>query len=205
MDGVTYVCADALNAAIGSSASGGADGYVPLRDAAVAAGYEVFWDDAYQTVVLLDRAGFIAETDARFTVLNRALAAWAPEDGKNYQSTVDITAGYTKFNSLDGDQTWTMSAALTALSGAAGVELSGSYDLSSLMDILKAANPSLTQSTDDALPGQYSALLKGTSAPGWTRRTRCSICACPCSPPCSPSWASRTPRTCGSPSPWRAI
>ena len=54
-----------------------------------------------------------------------------------------------------------MSAALTALSGAAGVELSGSYDLSSLMDILKAANPSLTQSTDDALPGQYSALLKG--------------------------------------------
>lgn len=74
---------------------------------------------------------------------------------------MDITAGYTKFNSLDGDQTWTMSAALTALSGAAGVELSGSYDLSSLMDILKAANPSLTQSTDDALPGQYSALLKG--------------------------------------------
>lgn len=161
VDGVTYVYADALNAAIGSSASGGADGYVPLRDAAVAAGYEVFWDDAYQTVVLLDRAGFIAETDARFTVLNRALAAWAPEDGKNYQSAVDITAGYTKFNSLDGDQTWTMSAALTALSGAAGVELSGSYDLSSLMDILKAANPSLTQSTDDALPGQYSALLKG--------------------------------------------
>ena len=160
-DGVTYVCADTLNAAIGSTASGGADGYVPLRDAAVAAGYEVFWDDAYQTVVLLDKAGFIAETDARFTVLNRALAAWAPEDGKSYQSAVDITAGYTQFNSLDGDQTWTMSAALTALSSAAGVELSGSYDLSSLMDLLKAADPYLTEYMDDALLKQYNALLKG--------------------------------------------
>ncbi len=44
--------------------------YVPLRFLSETLGYDVFWDELWQTVVLLDKDSIIADFNARFSTLN---------------------------------------------------------------------------------------------------------------------------------------
>ena len=108
--------------------------YVPVRFFAEGFGLTVQWDNSVQTAVLYDRDALIADIDSRFTVLNQWLKA-QPSYGQNakaLQSTVDISAAYTVFNTISGDTTYNASAKINALTDENGIEATISADLGEL-------------------------------------------------------------------------
>lgn len=108
--------------------------YVPIRFFAEGFGLTVQWDNSVQTAVLYDRDALIADIDSRFTVLNQWLKA-QPSYGQNakaLQSTVDISAAYTVFNTISGDTTYNASAKINALTDENGIEAMISADLGEL-------------------------------------------------------------------------
>lgn len=82
--------------------------YVPVRFIAEALGYDVGWDSAYQTAVLLDREGLAAQIDENFTILNKVQANKGPalEEGKNYVADVKESFTITLFDTLNENKTY---------------------------------------------------------------------------------------------------
>lgn len=82
--------------------------YVPVRFIAEALGYDVGWDSAYQTAILLDRDALAAEIDKNFTILNKVQAnkSVGMEQGKNYLADVKESLTLTLFDTLDENKTY---------------------------------------------------------------------------------------------------
>lgn len=82
--------------------------YVPIRFIAEALGYEVGWDNDFQTAILLDRDALAADIDKDFTILNKVQASKSigMEEGKNYQADVKGDIAVTLFDTLNGNQTY---------------------------------------------------------------------------------------------------
>lgn len=82
--------------------------YVPVRFIAEALGYEVGWDSAYQTAILLDRDALAAEIDKNFTILNKVQAnkSVGVEEGKNYLADVKENLTLTLFDTLNENKTY---------------------------------------------------------------------------------------------------
>lgn len=135
-----YADAETLSTALGVEIPAPIDGYVSIRTAAESAGLTVFWDEEYQTVVLLDLEELAAGIDEDFTILNGLLAQWKTEADKNYQSNLSIKANATMFDSLDGDKTGAASVTASILQSAEGLQVRGSYDLSQVMSLILSAS-----------------------------------------------------------------
>lgn len=82
--------------------------YVPVRFIAEALGYDVGWDSAYQTAILLDQEALAAKIDENFTILNKVQANKGPalEEGKNYLADVKENFTITLFDTLNGSKTY---------------------------------------------------------------------------------------------------
>ena len=132
-DGVTYVPADELGEALGLELTGG---YVPLRETAQAAGCEVWWDQAYETAVVMDPDALIGAIDSGFTALNGVLAKNTPA-WERWAETEEWTVTLTMFDTLNGDKTYPMTLTQESLCGPEGLQTTGSYDLSALMTLLE--------------------------------------------------------------------
>lgn len=106
---------------------------VPLRFFSQALGYEVYWDDAARTAVVIDKAACISGIDEGLTVLN-ALQASQPSASGNVAMDVDVSG---EIKMLDGtsDDVLPFSAKMTALANDSAVNLSGSMDLSALAEL----------------------------------------------------------------------
>ena len=132
-DGVTYVPAAELGEALGLTLTGG---YVPLRETAQAAGCEVWWDQDYETAVVLDPAALTEAIDSGFTALNGVLAKSVPA-WERWAETEDWTVTLTMFDTLNGDKTYPMTLTQESLCGPEGLQAAGKYDLSALMTLLE--------------------------------------------------------------------
>lgn len=132
-DGVTYVPADELGEALGLELTGG---YVPLRETAQAAGCEVWWDQAYETAVVMDPDALIGAIDSGFTALNGVLAKNTPA-WERWAETEEWTVTLTMFDTLNGDKTYPMTLTQESLYGPEGLQAAGKYDLSALMTLLE--------------------------------------------------------------------
>lgn len=132
-DGVTYVPADELGEALGLELTGG---YVPLRETAQAAGCEVWWDQDYETAVVIDTAALVEAIDSGFTALNGVLAKSTPA-WERWAETEDWTVTLTLFDTLNGDKTYPMTLTQESLCGPEGLQAAGKYDLSALMTLLE--------------------------------------------------------------------
>ena len=132
-DGVTYVPADELGEALGLELTGG---YVPLRETAQAAGCEVWWDQAYETAVVMDPDALIGAIDSGFTALNGVLAKNTPA-WERWAETEEWTVTLTMFDTLNGDKTYPMTLTEESLCGPEGLQAAGKYDLSALMTLLE--------------------------------------------------------------------
>lgn len=82
--------------------------YVPIRFISEALGYDVGWDGAYQTAILLDREKLAADIDKNFSILNRVQAAANPalEEGKSWSVDVKGDLSVTAFDTVNGSQTY---------------------------------------------------------------------------------------------------
>lgn len=132
-DGVTYVPAAQLGEALGLELTGG---YVPLRETAQAAGCEVWWDQAYETAVVMDPDALIGAIDSGFTALNGVLAKNTPA-WERWAETEEWTVTLTMFDTLNGDKTYPMTLTQESLCGPEGLQAAGKYDLSALMTLLE--------------------------------------------------------------------
>lgn len=132
-NGVTYVPADELGEALGLELTGG---YVPLRETAQAAGCEVWWDQAYETAVVMDPDALIGAIDSGFTALNGVLAKNTPA-WERWAETEEWTVTLTMFDTLNGDKTYPMTLTQESLCGPEGLQAAGKYDLSALMTLLE--------------------------------------------------------------------
>lgn len=102
IDGVTYLSADALLAALDLEGTAVAPvdlngvSYLPIRAVAEEAGYDVAWDGYYEVVELDNWDTVAAAIDEEFTILNTILAASmnTVDPAKTYatKGTVDYTA-----------------------------------------------------------------------------------------------------------------
>lgn len=132
-DGVTYVPAAELGEALGLTLTGD---YVPLRETAQAAGCEVWWDQDYETAVVIDTAALVEAIDSGFTALNGVLAKSVPA-WERWAETEDWTVTLTMFDTLNGDKTYPMTLTQESLCGPEGLQAAGKYDLSALMTLLE--------------------------------------------------------------------
>lgn len=132
-NGVTYVPADELGEALGLTLTGD---YVPLRETAQAAGCEIWWDQDYQTAVVIDPAALTEAIDGGFTALNGVLAKSVPA-WERWAETEDWTVTLTMFDTLNGDKTYPMTLTQESLYGPEGLQTTGKYDLSALMTLLE--------------------------------------------------------------------
>lgn len=132
-DGVTYVPAAELGEALGLTLTGD---YVPLRETAQAAGCEVWWDQDYETAVVIDTAALVEAIDSGFTALNGVLAKNTPA-WERWAETEEWTVTLTLFDTLNGDKTYPMTLTQESLYGPEGLQTTGSYDLSALMTLLE--------------------------------------------------------------------
>lgn len=132
-NGVTYVPADELGEALGLTLTGD---YVPLRETAQAAGCEIWWDQDYQTAVVIDPAALTETIDGGFTALNDVLAKSVPA-WERWAETEDWTVTLTMFDTLNGDKTYPMTLTQESLYGPEGLQTTGKYDLSALMTLLE--------------------------------------------------------------------
>lgn len=91
--------------------------YVPVRFIADTLGYEVGWDGAFQTAVLLNREKLAADIDKNFTILNRVQAAANPALKAGESWSVDMEGGLsvTVFDTINGNQTYKADLACNAL------------------------------------------------------------------------------------------
>ena len=91
--------------------------YVPIRFISEALGYEVDWDGVYQTAILLDREALAADIDARFSILNRVLAASNPalNEGESWRIDMEGNLSLTLFDTLNGNHAYTADLAGSVL------------------------------------------------------------------------------------------
>lgn len=173
MDGLSFthvIGTDTLELSDGSAvkmdvASYAKDGrtMVPVRFFGQVLGYEVLWDQYYQTAVLLDRQGLIDGIDQDFTLLNRVLYAASGADqvkeGQALEQSVRFDLDLTLFDTLHGDKKIPVKLSGTALASDKAIELHFSGDLSVLLDIMDSISSLGTEHWE-----QYRAALSDFSA-----------------------------------------
>lgn len=105
--------------------------YVPVRFFAEAFGLTVQWDDYMQTAVLYDKDALAEQVDARFTVVNRWLAAQPVRDpAQTMRTAAALRVLYTAFNTIDGDETTVLlDGTLEVVDGSGGLTMDVQVDL----------------------------------------------------------------------------
>jgi len=109
--------------------------YVPVRFITQAAGYDVYWDSDFETAVLIDGDTVISQIDQNFLIMNRILASQANDPDKIYKETATAKLDLTIQDALNGDHTYSFSADMNALESAEAVNITGSADLSDILDL----------------------------------------------------------------------
>lgn len=106
---------------------------VPVRFFAEALGCNVLWDRYQNCAVILNPQALADAVDAKFTVVNKALARMAADPSKTYQTTLDFT-----FNmelEYEGRAVpLGLGVHASAVSNSDGMELKGYLDLTDLMN-----------------------------------------------------------------------
>lgn len=175
-DGVTYVPADKLGEALGLELAGD---YVPLRETAQAAGYEIWWDQDYETAVVMDPDVLVAAIDSGFTALNGVLAK-NTLDWERWAETEDWNVTLTMFDTLNGDKTYPMTLTQESLCGPEGLQTTGEYDLSALMTLLEGMG--LLEYVGEDERKMVSAVLSGDYELRWDTETGAMAVTASCLP-----------------------
>ena len=113
--------------------------YVPLRFFSEILGYDVFWDAYYFTAVVIDRDKLVSELDAKLTTINEILFAQNADPEKTYKSTADMNIEITMLDSINGDKSTKMSAAITTITDGTTVDISGKLDIAELITLIEAS------------------------------------------------------------------
>ena len=120
---------------------------VPVRFFSQVLGYDVFWDNGYRMVFLLDEETFAEKVDSRLTILNGYLAGNAKrfDASKNYKEDVTLSGTVKVIDSIKGDRSYPYSGKASVLLGKDGMSMSLSADLSDLAELLEGLGGKLPE------------------------------------------------------------
>ncbi len=141
---------------------------VPVSFFAQALGYEVFWDSAYETAVLLDRQAAVEAIDQNFTLANRILYTMTGADqyreGQSLKSTLDMDLVITMLDSLNGDKKYSAHLDGDSLTSGTSGNIKYTANLGQLVDLFLDIMPgySLTEEEKTEVAG-YKKLLSSVS------------------------------------------
>ncbi len=148
-EGVTYADAAALRGILGVKAVAPTyEGPVPIREAAENAGWDVEWYDAGwgdRQVCLWNKDAFVAEVKAQTEPFQKLWDA-AMELSRNtlftetpQRATQTATVTFKRFNSLDGDKTYTLRLRAESVWQKGVVDCTVTFDVSQLLGMFTAA------------------------------------------------------------------
>ena len=172
IDGVTYLPADVLLAALGLESTEvpavelGGTACLPIRAVAQAAGYDVAWDEWYEVVEVDHWGRAAAEIDREFTVLNTILAASmnTVDPAKTYASKGSAEVLFT----LYGEEKHDTAKFTMDLEGIVKGDYSAMYagyemaaDLGDLEDVLAELGGQEVLEVIDSLNGGMEMMLDG--------------------------------------------
>ena len=127
---------------------------VPVRFFSQVLGYDVFWDNGYRMVFLLDEETFAEKVDSRLAILNGYLAKNAKsfDASKNYREDVTLSGTVKVIDSIKGDRSYPYSGKASMLLGKDSMSMRMSADLSGLAELLEGL-------AGEKLPETYRAAL----------------------------------------------
>ena len=113
---------------------------VPVRFFSQVLGYDVFWDNGYRMVFLLDEETFAEKVDSSLTILNGYLAGNAKrfDASRNYKEDVTLSGTVKVIDSIKGDRSYPYSGKASVLLGKDGMSMSLSADLSDLAEYFES-------------------------------------------------------------------
>lgn len=113
--------------------------FVPIRFVAESLGYDVLWSNYYRTGVYLDKETIVSQLNENFTVLNGVLKMGSGMDlTKNYKGNVDMDLKITAFDSIAGDQTFTVGLDAVVIENQTSASMTMEFDIATIIDLLKA-------------------------------------------------------------------
>ena len=120
---------------------------VPVRFFSQVLGYDVFWDNDYRMVFLLDEETFTKKVDSRLAILNGYLAGNAKrfDASKNYKEDVTLSGTVKVIDSIKGDRSYPYSGKASVLLGKDGMSMSLSADLGDLAELLEGLGGKLPE------------------------------------------------------------
>ena len=132
--------------------------YVPVRFISEASGYDVFWDNAARTAVIVDRASAIATLDENLTILNDMLRKqYAQYDfSKAYEFDYSLDGSATLYDTINGNKTYDLDGDMTVLWKGSDYEVTGSLNLGSIVDAFIDSG----EVSADELPAGLADMLK---------------------------------------------
>ena len=112
---------------------------VPVRFFSQVLGYDVFWDNDYRMVFLLDEETFTKKVDSRLAILNGYLAKNAKsfDASENYREDVTLSGTVKVIDSIKGDRSYPYSGKVSVLLGKDSMSMRMSADLSGLAELLE--------------------------------------------------------------------
>ncbi len=131
---------------------------VPLRFFSQALGYDVYWDKDYRTAIVIDKAGFAADFDKSFTILNSYMAeqyktmALSGPLGEEVAFSADVKI----IDTINGSQTYQISGDLDMSIDEKTLNLSGKLELGDMMKLWDAVALPLT---GEAAPSELADVL----------------------------------------------
>lgn len=132
--------------------------YVPVRFISEASGYDVFWDNAARTAVIVDREAAVAALDENLTILNEMMQKQYAQYDFNKAYEIDYTLDGTVavIDSLNGNKNYDFDADMTVLWKGADYEINGSLQLGDVIDALMDVGEIYA----DEIPAELLPLLK---------------------------------------------
>ncbi len=110
--------------------------YVPLRFVSEVFGYDVLWDQAYQTAVILDGKAIVADIDKDFTTLNAYFKNQSKYLTGNWKSEGTMEISLDLIDAVNGNQSFTIPGKMTSHTGGSVANIECSVDLSGMVTSL---------------------------------------------------------------------
>ena len=130
---------------------------VPVRFFSQVLGYDVFWDNDYKLVFLLDEESMVAAVDEHFAILNDYLAKAAKnfDPAKNYRQELTLSGAVKVIDSINGSRSEPYSVRAEALVGRDGMSMEMNAELGGILTLLEAF-------AGESFPAEYRTLLEKT-------------------------------------------
>jgi len=121
--------------------------YVPLRFISETFGYDVLWDQNYQSVVILDGKAITAKLNERLSTLNLFMKSQSKYLVGNWKSEGTMDMSLTIVDSINGNKTYAIPGKMTSHMGGGAATVEANMDLTSLLPMFQKL-ASAAQATD---------------------------------------------------------